>query len=221
METAQAQTSVKLVSNTGQTLFAQTNLDNRHQAFTTGSNAGGYVLTRLDLVVGSPQSAPAYSVSIHENASGSPGTSLGTLTNPRSLSSSWRLEQFTAPGSGIVLAANTTYRVKTTGTQAGIQLTRSGGEDPGGSAGWSIADGSSVGSGSFRMAIYGYAALGADAGDDVTVRTGARVTLGRTSSPGTLTYAWTQTGGPKVDTGRRDLGDARRSSRRRCAARPP
>ena len=46
------------------------------------------------------------------------------------------------------------------------------------------------------MAIHGHVLTGG--GDDVTVRAGARVTLGRTSSPGTLTYAWTQTGGPKV-----------------------
>ena len=121
METAQAQTSAKLVSNTGQTGFGQSNFDDRHQAFTTGSNASGYVLTRLDLVIGSSASEPAYSVSIHENSSGSPGTSLGTLTNPSSLSTSFGLVEFTAPEGGIVLAANTTYRVKSLGAQVGIQ----------------------------------------------------------------------------------------------------
>ena len=62
------------------------------------------------------------------------------------------------------------------------------------------------------MAIYGYARISADAGDDVTVRVGERVALDGTGSRSpragaTLTYcldADRRTGG---DAGRRDLGD--------------
>ena len=51
--------------------------------------------------------------------------------------------------------------------------------------------------------------VAADAGDDVTVRAGARVALDGTGSLGlTLTYAWTQTGGPTVTLDDATFGDA-------------
>ena len=201
---AEAQTSVKLVSNTGQRGSGGGSFSSHHQAFTTGSLSSK--LTSVELLVSGAAAGPSsYSVSIHSDSSGSPGSSLGTLTNPTSLPSSHRLVQFTAPGGGIDLTANTTYFVKTAGPSGSAPphflATSSDAEDAGGVAGWSIADSSSFrNSRSFRMAIHGYATA-ADAGDDVTVRTGARVALdgaGSETGVSVLTYAWTQTGGPAV-----------------------
>ena len=104
------------------------------------------------------EGSPIYSVSIH--SSGSPGTNLGTLTNP-SLASTG-LEQsvrFTAPGAGIDLDAGETYFVKASGAgrKVFISFTSRNGEDPDGAAGWTIADERGDGSThSFKMAIYGY-----------------------------------------------------------------
>ncbi len=201
---AEAQTSVKLVSNTGQRGSGGGSFSSHHQAFTTGSLSSK--LTSVELLVSGGAVGPStYSVSIHSDSSGSPGSSLGTLTNPTRLPSSHRLVQFTAPGGGIDLIANTTYFVKTAGPSGSAPpyflATSSDAEDAGGVAGWSIADSSSFrNSRSFRMAIHGYATA-ADAGDDVTVRTGARVALdgaGSETGVSVLTYAWTQTGGPSV-----------------------
>ena len=52
---AGAQTSRKLVSNTGQTDAGTATLANDHaQAFTTGSHTRGYKLTRVDLEIAKP-----------------------------------------------------------------------------------------------------------------------------------------------------------------------
>ena len=141
-ETAQAQASVKLVSNTGQGSTTTPNdfLSDIAQAFTTGSNSGGYRLTRVDLELRHTSGAqPTYSVSIHTDSSGSPGTSLGTLTNPSSLPSSFGLVQFTASGKGLDLAANTTYFVVVDATSGTANThwrdTQSSAEDADGAGG--------------------------------------------------------------------------------------
>ena len=108
-ETAQAQTEVKLVSNTGQRqvsgyfTFAQ----DFAIAFRTGGNAEGYELTRLDIRMKSTVS-PVFSVTIRQDSYGAPRTSLGRLTNPASLSSTFSLHRFSA-SPGIKLAADTVY----------------------------------------------------------------------------------------------------------------
>ena len=78
--------SPKLVGNTGATgLTVVGSRFDYAQAFTTGSNAGGYKLTRVDIrMLGGSGTAPSYSVSIHSDSSSLPGTSLGTLSNPPS-----------------------------------------------------------------------------------------------------------------------------------------
>ena len=79
-------------------------------SFTTGPNPSGYKLTRVDFrMLGGSGTAPTYAVSVHQDSSSSPGTSLGTLTNPASWPSSAGYAQHDAPSGGIDLAASTTY----------------------------------------------------------------------------------------------------------------
>ena len=143
--TAQAQTSEELVSNTEQTgwEFPQDFRFDHAQAFTTGSHAAGYTLTRVDLKVSHTGTMPTYTVSIHEDSSNQPGTNLSTLTNPTSLPSTAGLAQFTASG-GIALAPNTTYwvmvDVDTGDNNTSISGTSSYDEDTGAVAGWTIAN---------------------------------------------------------------------------------
>ena len=172
---AQAQTSGKLASNSGQGNDTHNDFRwDQAQAFTTGSHVHGYKLTRVDLELrhtSGPQ--PTYTVSIRADSSGNPGSSLGTFTNPASLPNSFGLVQFTASGNGIDLAADTTYFVMVDAT-GGTQNTQwrdtlSNSEDAGGAEGWSVADvgrflsnisnswqGYSNGAAS-KLAIHGYA----------------------------------------------------------------
>ncbi|MDE0204247.1 MAG: SwmB domain-containing protein, partial [Rhodospirillaceae bacterium] len=148
--TAHQLTSVKQVSNTGQTdgtyqIFTQ----DWAQAFTTGSHADGYTLTSLVLSLFVQHSSAlnqSYSVTIHAaNSSGRPGVKLGTLTNPTlSVSTSFQLKTFTA-AAGIVLDPDTTYFVVVDVSGSGsnnlrIRPTSSNNEDSGKAAGWSIAN---------------------------------------------------------------------------------
>lgn len=148
---SEAQTAVRLVGNTGETdsreplpfELALSALD-WAQAFTTGSNVAGYKLTRVDLRMQSTSAlAPVYSVSIRSESAGRPGGSLlGTLANPNSLPGSAALARFTAPGSGIDLAANTTYFIEvdiSAGDEDTLLLTTWSPRESG-VAGWSIAD---------------------------------------------------------------------------------
>jgi len=142
---AQAQTSEKLVSNTGQTdsKFPEDFRYDHAQAFTTGSHAAGYTLTRVDLKVSHTGTMPTYTVRVHEDSSNQPGTDLGTLTNPASLPSTAGLVQFTASG-GIDLAPNTPYWV-VVDVDTGDDNTKligpsSDDEDTGAVAGWTIAN---------------------------------------------------------------------------------
>ena len=145
---AQAQTAKQLVSNTGQTDSTSRGFFNADHAqqFTTGSNAAGYMLTRVDLRMRRQGTvAPSYSVKIHENnSSDRPGAVVGTLTNPSSLSTSWHLAQFTSDG--IALDPSTKYFVvfdiSSGSISSTIGITESEDEDVGAETGWSIADGS-------------------------------------------------------------------------------
>ena len=209
---AQAQSSVTLVSNTGQQRSTASNFTTDHaQAFTTGNHAGGYKLTRVDLDLSVTGTAPTFSVSIRSDSGGSPGTSLGTLTHPTSFSTG--SNSFTASGTGIDLAAGTTYWVvidvsgSSNHTNFRIDLTLSDAEDAGAAAGWSIADtarlrsaGSSGAWQSFtssrQIAIRGHeklptvtgVAITSDPGTDRTYRAGDRIRVTVTFSvPVTVT----------------------------------
>ena len=114
------------------------------QAFTTGSNSGGYSLTKV--VIESSLGADAdFTVSVHQNDSGAPGTSLGTLTKP-TLPATDTTGDYEFTHSGIDLAASTTYfivvDVSTSSGLFTIWNTNSDAEDTGGATGWSIGDSS-------------------------------------------------------------------------------
>ena len=142
-----AQTSITLVSNTGQADGGTGNGNlgdfDQAQAFTTGGNSAGYTLTGVDVKfrgVGSPNAS--YDVSIRADNSGSPGALVGDLTGPGTLVAN-RLNAFTT--TGIDLAADTTYFLLLNSSSAATNRTvgaASDSEDSGGQSGWSIADGS-------------------------------------------------------------------------------
>ena len=106
------------------------------QGFTTGSHAGGYLLTGIDIrfrVLEGEQTAP--SVTLH---SGSPtAPAIATLSGPATVDDG--VERFTASGK-VRLDADTTYFVRLEGAtlSVGVRSTPSEHEDSGGSAGWSI-----------------------------------------------------------------------------------
>ena len=164
---AQAQTSVTLVSNHGQSSawFSIDDSDHRTQ-FTTGSHADGYRLTGVTVDLNQiTTSTVAFNVAV-----GGSSLSDTALTSPASLTNG--NNTFTASGNGIDLAANTTYYVWLEVTAQGngqgfINRTTSDDEDSGAAAGWSIAnngeyrdwnlaDWSST-SGLLKFAIKGYA----------------------------------------------------------------
>ncbi|MYG97788.1 MAG: hypothetical protein F4195_14470, partial [Gammaproteobacteria bacterium] len=150
-EVAQGQTT--FVKNTGQTTIGNTLrafTRDTAQAFTTGSSATGYKLTsvvfKFHTLYNDP---PSFTVAIHADSSGSPGSSLGTLTNPALTAGSNQKFTFTASGQGIDLAANTQYWIvidntstNVLDTAAGWAITASDSEDAGAASGWSIANNS-------------------------------------------------------------------------------
>ena len=143
---AQAQTSVKLVGNTGQvTTSAIGNHRDAAQGFSTGAHVFGYTLTevQIDLKI-SQGSPPSYEVEIWSaDSNGRPSSKLGALTKPSTLTSG--LNSFTS-ASGIDLQRSTTYVVvidlTSTGGNLGVRNTASDGEDPGGASWWAISDNS-------------------------------------------------------------------------------
>ncbi len=164
-QAAQAQTSVTLVSNRGQSDDATSSAKTpRAQAFTTGSNAGGYKLTGVRFF--SWGSFPT-SANVRIESSGTdnkPGGSLGTLT----LSNTGGI--VTGTTTGIQLDPNTTYFVVMTGGSdaAAYIRTNSNSEDAGAAAGWSIGDDSlwdddqtldwdQTSTTSWQISIHGYA----------------------------------------------------------------
>ena len=143
---AEAQTASKLVGNTSVTgsFISKGFHQDRATSFTTGSNDAGYTATRVDLSLRSSASTqPTYSVGIHSDSSGLPGTRLGTLSTTASLSSVIQTIQFTS-SAGINLAADTTYWVVldvSAGTSESTITTKwSTNEDTDGAAGWSLGD---------------------------------------------------------------------------------
>ena len=144
------QATETFVANTGQSSLAGTHLEyDFAQAFTTGSNSAGYSLRSVGVEFATIQngfSSSSLTASIHADSGGSPGNSLGTLTNPASfpVSSSDQTLTFTS-SAGIDLAANTTYflviDLSSAESASLMRLTGSDSEDGGGQAGWSIGDG--------------------------------------------------------------------------------
>ncbi len=147
VETVETET---FVANTGQADGGTSFLGNDfHQAFTTGSNSFGYTLHSVDVefsTIDSAFSSSALTASIHAASGGSPGSSLGTLTNPASFPASTSDQTLTFTSSaGIDLEGSATYflviDMDAGQSSSRVRLTGSDAEDGGGLAGWSIADG--------------------------------------------------------------------------------
>jgi hypothetical protein len=72
------------ISNVGQAPSASTAIGSDSwvaQAFNPGTNAGGYLLNSVELLMKAPSGSPSgFSVSIYSSVSGAPGSSLGSLT---------------------------------------------------------------------------------------------------------------------------------------------
>jgi len=140
------------VGNTGQadgvaTSIGGTGAVDLAQAFTTGGNAGGYVLTRAQVefaAVGALLDT-SVAVGVFTESSGEPGSSIGSLTDLSSrVSNSDQLVSFGHPF-GIDLKASTTYFLvldtsSSVHASTSVRNTASDAEDAGASAGWSIAD---------------------------------------------------------------------------------
>ncbi|MDE0496853.1 MAG: fibronectin type III domain-containing protein [Acidimicrobiaceae bacterium] len=143
------QATQTFVANTGQADGGTSLLSNDlGQAFTTGSNPGGYSLTSVDVEFSTIDSAlnPSHlTVGIHAASNGFPGSSLGTLTNPASFPASTSDQTLTFTSSaGIDLAASTTYFLvldaSSDNASSSIRNTASDSEDSGALAGWSIGN---------------------------------------------------------------------------------
>ena len=134
---------VTLVSNTGQNRFGGTTVNiDRAQAFTTGSRAGGYKLTSVEVpFTNAVPAANLHTIRIHaSNSSNRPGDSLATLSY-----GSVSGDTVTYTGD-IDLASGTTYFVvvdlATSYNDRSYQRTNSDNEDAGGANGWSLGNGS-------------------------------------------------------------------------------
>ncbi len=155
---AQAQSATALVSNTGQTsmssgAFLNSTTTKHAMTFTTGSNTTGYIVDSIGYgfrTIADPSTAGAdLQMTLNSVAgSGEPGSSLCTLTDPATFTSS-AVNTFDAPTTGTEcpdLAPTTTYfvvmeRLQVTGSSNITSLrTNSDAEDTGAAPGWSIAD---------------------------------------------------------------------------------
>ena len=135
--TTEAQTATTLVSNTGQGSDTNLRFDGFAQNFTTGSNAGGYTLTGVDVV---SASSMGFWVDVCAGAGRSHPTNCTTLLPPTSFAVGTMA--FTAPANTTLVGA-TTYAVVVqsyTFSYQGYGATTSDGEDMGFAAGWSIDD---------------------------------------------------------------------------------
>ena len=139
-----------LISNLGQENGGNGNLQNQDhaQAFSTGSNSGGYTLSSVDVQFLTLSDSAIFSnmtVTIQSDSSGAPGTVLGTLTKPSQPKMGQIVYNFAAPGQGLDLAASTTYwfvidiTAGSTGRNS-LRNTASNDEDDGDASGWSIAN---------------------------------------------------------------------------------
>ena len=138
---AQSGADVSYVSNIGQGSDDDDSSSQvRAQTFTTGSRAGGYTVTSVD--IGSDDAEGdsfTANLSITDPTSGNPVAKVATLTVPTSFTAGTLT--FIAPPY-TVLEPNTTYSVTITVDSNNVTLdtTLSNGEDSGRTSGWSIAN---------------------------------------------------------------------------------
>ena len=140
--TVQAQNATTvLVSNIGQTqsstaLFIASDAA---QEFTTGSHAGGYTLSSIELrLSASDGTSPVPTVKLFSGSA--TGTEVATLSGPSSLDAS-SIKNYTFTASGVTLSASTKYWVVAEGGGETEWInTTSDAQDTGGASDWSIAD---------------------------------------------------------------------------------
>ena len=138
---AQSAANVTYVSNIGQGSdddYSSSNV--RAQTFTTGSRAGGYTVTSVDIGSDDAQGDSfTVNISITDPTSGNPVAKVATLTVPTSFTAGTLT--FIAPPY-TVLEPNTTYALTITVDSNGVTLdtTLSNGEDAGRTSGWSIGN---------------------------------------------------------------------------------
>ena len=137
---AQAQTEQTLVSNIEQSRDVMV-LRQRgaYQAFTTGSNATGYVVSSVEVYFTSGSASASHiTASLYEMRSGELHTKVADLINPQSITFGSNI--FSAP-EGTSLSAGTSYAVvfSITGNW-NLGGTYSGSEDPDSQSDWSIED---------------------------------------------------------------------------------
>ncbi|MYJ59822.1 MAG: hypothetical protein F4094_04975, partial [Synechococcus sp. SB0672_bin_6] len=148
---AQTRTLVKNTSQADATAASLSSSD-LAQAFTTGTNRGGYILRSVNVDVPGSAFEMEISVTIRRSSNGVPGRTVAILSWDNSVGG------FTAyRGSGVRLASNTTYffTLQVQSNEYNVRLTSgismnttaSNSEDSGGAAGWSIADNSMAMSG--------------------------------------------------------------------------
>ena len=138
-----ATTLVSNLAQTGSSTFGHAAASGS-QSFTTGANSAGYVLSGIEVDVGTALNATAAAKVRAElwssNADGSPGAFLEKLGVPDTLSAG--ANTLTAP-QGTVLAPETAYHVVvyTASSQAlALKYARANAEDSGAAAGFTIAD---------------------------------------------------------------------------------
>ncbi len=176
--TGQQETSVVLVGN-NEEADATGNLGfnrDRGQPFTTGNNSQGYRLTKVQIASDTTLATVGnYSVSIASAGSSGPGSTLtgGGLNEPAGLTTGID-NDFTAPGNGIDLDANTTYYIfidlSAQNSNVFWKSTASNDENANPAAGWSVGNASysrmvgsttttwtQLGSNKMKIKVFGYA----------------------------------------------------------------
>ena len=146
--------TTRQVKNTGQTGLVSSDLtsaQSKHaQAFSTGTNAGGYDLSSIGIrfsVVTDPRDLDAQlTVTLHAGGGADPGALLCSMEEPSDIFGA-AVATFQTSGACPTLAPSTTYfvvveRITFDSESVSTSAYSSDGEDSGGAADWSIADGS-------------------------------------------------------------------------------
>ena len=157
-ETVETVDVVDLVKNTGQTSTAivteglNITFIKRAQAFTTGAEANGYMLSSIGIkffkIAQTSTAGSHLTATLNADDNGNPGAALCTLVDPPSFTGSG-VQTFDASEGCPTLAASTTYYVviervvldSTQRIQLSLVANDNHNEDSGGAAGWSVGNG--------------------------------------------------------------------------------
>ena len=140
----QAQTTVTLVSNTAETQNATAVASISAQSFTTGTNVGGYAISKIKIRFGTvfiPRNQT--SVVLRNDDSGVPGTLLATFKSPGRIAGGG-LRSFTSPDTdGTSVSPETVYWVligEGVSSNNRATLVRTDSDNQTGESGWTIAN---------------------------------------------------------------------------------